>query len=186
MKFTSIIIALAVAPSVVFSQTVHNVMVASGKQLTYTPANLTVATGDEIKFLWMAGPHTVTQMVDMAQPCTPLVGGVDTGSLNTTGTATMKFNTVGMRTFGCTVGKHCAEGMRFQVSVLDAVTMVAGSATVAGSTTAEPTNGVTLGTNTTSPSATTTARPTSGVGARTSGLLGVAVSAVVGAISLLL
>ncbi|KAJ3012735.1 hypothetical protein HKX48_006110 [Thoreauomyces humboldtii] len=124
MKFSSLAMALAAAsPALVLAATTHEVVVANAaKQQIYTPANLTIATGDSVHFTWAGGPHTVTQMTSGAEPCTPLVGGVNSGKLNVTSTASMVFNTAGVRWFGCTVGTHCANGMQMKIVIEDAAT----------------------------------------------------------------
>ncbi|KNC98513.1 uncharacterized protein SPPG_06209 [Spizellomyces punctatus DAOM BR117] len=112
--------ALAVAAPLASAQITHEVTVAAGKQQVYQPNSLQIAVGDTVKFTWAGGPHTVTQMGNNGDACSPLVGGVDSGKLNVTGTFALRFNTPGGRLFGCTVGQHCANGMKMNIDVLQA------------------------------------------------------------------
>ncbi|KAJ3010312.1 hypothetical protein HKX48_007464 [Thoreauomyces humboldtii] len=121
MKIVSVLGVALTLPIIVLSATTYEVVVANAaKQQIYTPANLTIATGDSIHFTWAGGPHTVTQMGENGDPCTPLTGGVSTGKKNATSTARMTFITAGTRLFGCTVAKHCVNGMQMTVIIEDA------------------------------------------------------------------
>ncbi|KAI8817360.1 Cupredoxin [Fimicolochytrium jonesii] len=119
MKYSAVAALLAASSSTVLAAQ-FDVTVAFNKTKTYTPNNLSVNIGDTIKFTWAGGPHTVTQMGENNDPCLPLTGGIDSKNQTAQSTLGLKFNTAGTRMFGCTVGKHCAGGMKLTVNVLEA------------------------------------------------------------------
>ncbi|KAJ3150091.1 hypothetical protein HDU86_006714 [Geranomyces michiganensis] len=138
MKFASSAALLAACAAAVSAQITHEVAVAPGKTLTYSPPSLQIAIGDTVKFTWQGGPHTVTQMGLNGDPCAPLPGGIDSAKQNATATLGLKFNTAGKRLFGCTVGKHCTSGMQLAVDVLAAGATPAATGAPAASSAAAP------------------------------------------------
>ncbi|KAJ6478983.1 hypothetical protein C8R45DRAFT_872887 [Mycena sanguinolenta] len=54
------------------------VLVGQNNQLTFSPSNITANVGDTVTFQFDSKNHSVTQS-SFASPCTPLVGGVDSG-----------------------------------------------------------------------------------------------------------
>ncbi|KAF7363201.1 Cupredoxin [Mycena venus] len=54
------------------------VLVGQNNQLTFSPSNITANVGDTVTFQFQSKNHSVTQS-SFASPCTPLLGGVDSG-----------------------------------------------------------------------------------------------------------
>ncbi|KAJ3187183.1 hypothetical protein HDU85_007221 [Gaertneriomyces sp. JEL0708] len=95
----------------------HSVRVAAGKKQVYEPSVLNIAVGDVVAFTWEGGPHTVTQVGEGADEC-KAISTMDSGSRAPGGEAyALKFNTPGTRAFACTIGQHCANGMKMKINV---------------------------------------------------------------------
>ncbi|KAJ6534341.1 hypothetical protein B0H19DRAFT_1039261 [Mycena capillaripes] len=54
------------------------VQVGAGNGLTFSPSNISAATGDTVSFQFLNKNHSVTQS-SFASPCEPLAGGIDSG-----------------------------------------------------------------------------------------------------------
>ncbi|KAL1922558.1 uncharacterized protein VTP21DRAFT_10097 [Calcarisporiella thermophila] len=99
------------------------ILVGAGGQ-NYDPPEATVRINETITWKWLKGPHTVTRSANATNPCSPFpdgfVGGkFDSGSLST-GTFSMQFDTPGVVWYYCSVGQHCANGMKAKITVLRA------------------------------------------------------------------
>ncbi|KAK7027765.1 hypothetical protein R3P38DRAFT_950002 [Favolaschia claudopus] len=55
-----------------------SVGVGEGGSLTFSPSNVIAKAGDTVQFQFLSKNHSVTQS-SFASPCTPLVGGIDSG-----------------------------------------------------------------------------------------------------------
>ncbi|KAH8119305.1 hypothetical protein DFH11DRAFT_437317 [Phellopilus nigrolimitatus] len=77
------VLALSLLPALAAAQTVHTIDVGQGG-LQFSPSTTTASNGDIINFVFSAADHTVTQST-LANPCTPLDGGFNSGIVNTVG-----------------------------------------------------------------------------------------------------
>ncbi|KAL2911575.1 hypothetical protein HK105_207887 [Polyrhizophydium stewartii] len=104
-------LALAASPALAAS---FSVSVAG---LAFSTPDLAVAVGDSVTWSFGASPHTVTQVTD-ATTCTNLTAaGFDSKQLVAPNTFTHVFDKPGNFWYICTVGQHCAAGMRGVVRV---------------------------------------------------------------------
>lgn len=95
------------------------IAVGQGGALTFTPDRATAAVGDTLVLTFMAGAHTFTQST-FADPCSPMAGGIDSGSkpaangpVNFTYTVT---DASKPQWFYCKTGAHCKAGMVFSLN----------------------------------------------------------------------
>ncbi|KAJ6621774.1 hypothetical protein B0H10DRAFT_1945053 [Mycena sp. CBHHK59/15] len=125
MHFIALAATAAAAVLSVVSAATITVKVGENNGLTYDPANVTAAVGDEIAFQFIAKNHTVTQST-FADPCqqmeTPMVG-IDSGyqavAANSTQIPQWSFtvnNATAPLWFFCRQTGHCAKGMVFSVN----------------------------------------------------------------------
>ncbi|THH10518.1 hypothetical protein EW145_g1276 [Phellinidium pouzarii] len=75
--------ALAVFPALAAAQTVHTINVGQGG-FSYSPDTITASNGDIVNFVFDVAGHSVTQST-LANPCTPLDGGFNSGFVTATG-----------------------------------------------------------------------------------------------------
>ncbi|KAF8217973.1 hypothetical protein K438DRAFT_1656883 [Mycena galopus ATCC 62051] len=79
LSFMRLSVAVAVlAPALSAYASNILVLVGANNQLTFSPSNITANVGDTVTFQFQSKNHSVTQS-SFASPCTPLVGGVDSG-----------------------------------------------------------------------------------------------------------
>lgn len=84
------------------------VQVGPNGALSYEPSTINAQVGDQIRFVWRSGPHTVTQSASL-NSCQVLRGGFDSGVLDTGATFTLTIppNAPPVIPFHCTVPGHC-------------------------------------------------------------------------------
>jgi plastocyanin len=82
--------------------------------LTYTPAQLNIDAGDTVVFTWTGNNHDV---VSSSTGCNTAAGPMNSPVLNRGATFNVTFPTAGTYPYICTVGNHCAAGMRGSVIV---------------------------------------------------------------------
>jgi len=114
----------------------------------YSPEKITgAAVGDQVRFVFAAGSHTVTQST-FVDPCNPAPNGADSGpqpvQAGATGDARpmYMFNVTSIDKplwFYCKTGDHCRRGMVFSINETPAQTHEAFKATAMGA--APPNNG---------------------------------------------
>ncbi|KAF5350040.1 hypothetical protein D9756_009208 [Leucocoprinus leucothites] len=101
-----------------------NVTVGANGQLAYNPPFVNASPGDMINFIFNPKNHTVTQS-SFDQPCTPLVGGLDSGFVpvapETVDLPTWQVQVPSSDEplwFHCKqpVGNHCGQGMVFAIN----------------------------------------------------------------------
>jgi plastocyanin len=100
----------------------HTIQVAPGGQLGYSIPSLDANVGDVVIWKFAGAPHTVTETGD-GQTCVPKQGGFDSGAL--TGATTeyrQTLNRSGKVWYVCTVGAHCAAGMKGVINVAGGTT----------------------------------------------------------------
>ncbi|KAF8319397.1 hypothetical protein DL93DRAFT_186187 [Clavulina sp. PMI_390] len=112
MHFAS---ALAtILPFVAASYAVHVNVTAGVGGPVYNPSNITAAAGDVIDFHF-TGPQTATQ-VTFAAPCTPVVGGFNSGTEANGTVYSLTVNDTKPIWISCQIPGHCQAGMVFSVN----------------------------------------------------------------------
>jgi plastocyanin len=108
--------------------------------LTYTPAQVNIDAGDTVVFTWTGNNHDV---VSSSTGCNTAAGPMNSPVLNRGATFNVTFPTAGTYPYICTVGTHCASGMRGTVVVGGSPTSGT-SATPVPTTTSRPSFGYKL------------------------------------------
>lgn len=154
------------------------VAVGQGGALTFTPDRATAAVGDTLVLTFMAGAHTFTQST-FADPCSPMAGGVDSGSkpaangpVNFTYTVTDASKPMW---FYCKTGAHCKAGMVFSLNA-PATGNTADAFKAAAMGNAPPTGGAPSNTTGAGPEQTT---PDAGASSLLTGSFGLVVAAAI-------
>ncbi|KAL1917266.1 uncharacterized protein VTP21DRAFT_4922 [Calcarisporiella thermophila] len=86
--------------------------------LKFTPPDAKVRVNDVVMWRWAKGPHSVTQSQTL-DACAPVPGGFDsTVKANAGDSYNLTFTQTGTVFYYCTVGQHCKNGMRAQLTIL--------------------------------------------------------------------
>ncbi|KAG8856059.1 hypothetical protein FRB96_006626 [Tulasnella sp. 330] len=123
MLFQSILVAALALLPFAARAAVWDVTVGGTAGLVYTPPYVNAAVNDTVHFTFNAKNHTVTQS-SFEAPCTPLLGGVNTGFGNPVDpTATSGFPTFDIIVkdtepiwIHCEQTGHCPMGMVFAIN----------------------------------------------------------------------
>jgi len=144
---TQTVSSTGTAPAASGTPKVFEITVGQGGTV-YSPETVAgAAVGDQIRFVFAAGSHTVTQST-FVDPCNPVANGADSGPqpvpAGATGDArpSYVFNVTTVDKplwFYCKTGNHCRSGMVFSVNPTAAQTHEAYKATAMGA--APPSNG---------------------------------------------
>ncbi|KAI0797555.1 Cupredoxin [Abortiporus biennis] len=161
MRFSTVF-ALLPLIGAAFAQTNHVVQVGPNGTLTYSPSELTVASGDTVSFQFLSKNHTVTQST-FASPCSNMTNadgtpGVDSGfQFVANGTTTFQQWTITINNasapmwFYCrqaTPVSHCQKGMVFALNPTAQKSFAAFQAAAMATTAANTTTGTTSNTTT--------------------------------------
>ena len=114
-------LALTLFPLMTLAQTVHNVIVGPG--YTYTPASLSISTGDIVSWTSEGGTHDVNFATNSITGDS-FGNPAEVSSLPTQGTGEMgsiTFDVAGTYDYDCSVGQHAANGMIGSISVIQYV-----------------------------------------------------------------
>jgi len=117
-----------------------NVIVGGAAGLKFVPDSVNASVGDVILFTFKQKAHSVTQST-LANPCTRLANGFDSGFMPVPDNQTTGFPTANLTVkqttpiwVYCRQGNHCAQGMVFAVNPgSDLATFQANAAASAGS-----------------------------------------------------
>lgn len=97
-------------PDASTSAATHTVNVSN---FAYEPANLKIAVGDTVRWVWSDGTHTVTEGTD----CTAKAGGFDSARHTASFTYEHTFEAAGKFDYFCDYREHCT--MMGQVGSVD-------------------------------------------------------------------
>lgn len=115
--------------------------------------------GDTVVWNFVASQHTVTQSTD-AKSCVPMSGGFDSGKKSAPGSFSQVLNATGSIYYMCTVGSHCAAGMKGQIIVRASKSNSSAPSNTLGDTLSTSNSSVTVGAG----GSTTTPGPAAGNG----------------------